>query len=33
MLQYHGMCADAQRAAASGVPAYPGMHHWLRMSD
>jgi hypothetical protein len=33
MLQYHGMCADAQRAAASGVRAYPYMHHWLRLSN
>ena len=33
MLQYHGMCADAQRAAASGLPAYPCMQHWLRQSD
>jgi hypothetical protein len=33
MLQYHGMCADAQRAAALGMPAYPRMLHWLRMAD
>jgi hypothetical protein len=33
MLQYHGMCADTQRAAATGVPAYPCMHHWLRQLD
>ena len=33
MLQYHGMCSDAQRAAASNTPAYPVMRHWLRQND
>jgi hypothetical protein len=33
MLQYHGMCADTQRAKALDIPAYPAMLVWLRPRD